>query len=401
MIPNLNDRTEIERIIRDVDPTVRLWDFAAPGLPRKQREFDFISEDFKISIIDQFRGATPAVISRETVIRQYQLMLAPTVILDSNVMASLHRFVTSREKMAAKQQKVIVQLLDYLLLEKVDYNPAFYYLESLSKATDADQKIIEYTKSILSLHMMDELHFLQKREIRTDNSTLEKYVQKFGTSDVDEMANLQCKHLKSGYTPATDWKVMYLLILKTALIQQVRSTSFLSKMTELNEFIYKAFGALFGRELAIAAFYFSGELDKFIPLQKGSNYEGVIKKLRATAWDLYLLRLPEVFLCRENPPIPLAIICTGDKSVQFIGRKFHIRKLYVSNGSPFPELETDFSDISDLSFKNRDVISRLFGEYETNREARRKDLDIEQALDNLDDVIAELEIDVKYFCETR
>jgi hypothetical protein len=36
--------------------------------------------------------------------------------------------------------------------------------------------------------MMDELHFLQKREIRVNEVTLSKYAEKFGTNDVDEMA---------------------------------------------------------------------------------------------------------------------------------------------------------------------------------------------------------------------
>ena len=296
---------------------------------------------------------------------------------------------------------MMLLVLDYLLIEKVDYNPAFYYLESFSKSTDADHKIIDYTKSILTLHMMDELHFLQKREIRIDNATLQKYIQKFGTSDVAEMARLQCKHLRDGYVPGTNWKVMYLIILKGALIQQARNTSFQFKMKELNDFIYNIFGVLFSRELSIATFYFSGELDKFIPLQKGSNYEGVSKKLRATAWDLYLLRLPEIFLCREDPPIPLAVICTGDKAVQSIGRKFHIRRLYTNNGNPFPELEMDFSTISDPSSKNGEVISKLFDDYKLNREARRQDFDTQEVLGNLDGVISKLEFGVKNVCEAK
>jgi len=399
MIPNLNDTTEIERIIKNFDPTVRLWDFTPSWVSRKRREFDFISEDFIISIIDLFKGAIPTVICHETLAGSSPLMLVPTIILDSNVMASLHRFVTAPEKLSNKHKKVIVQLLDYLILEKVDYNPAFYYIESYSKAANADQEIIDYTKSILTLHMMDELHFLKSREIRTDTETLEKYIQKFGTSNIDEMAYLQHEHFKSGFVQNTDWKVMYLVILKAAIIQQARSTSLQFKLRELNEFIYNIFGVLFARELSIAAFYFSGELDKFIPLQKGAIFEATINKLRSTAWDLYLLRLPEVFLSMGNSPISLAAVCTGDKSVQYIGRKFRIRKLYVSQGVSTPELETDFSDISNPISENGNIVFRLFNEFKEKREERRKNLDTDQVLNNIDNVINELEFEVKKFCK--
>jgi len=352
MIPNLNDIKEIERIIRDIDPTVRLWNFDAPWLTFKQREFTFVSEDFIVSIIDLFKGRIPSVSCHETVSGQQPFPLAPTILLDSNVMSSLHQFVTTPEKLAPKKIKVIVQLLDYLILEKVDYNPAFYYIESFARTTDADQKIIDFTKSILSLHMMDELHFLKKREIRVNPETFEKYVLKFKANKIDDMAVSQFMHFKSGYKATTDWKVMYLVILKAALIQQTRNSSLQHKLKELYEFIYAIFGVLFSRELSIAAFYFSGKLDKFIPLQRGANFDTTINKLRSTAWDLYMLRLPEVLLSMEEPPVSLAAICTGDKSVQYIGSKFRIRKLFIRQGISTPELEINFTDIGDLASKN-------------------------------------------------
>jgi hypothetical protein len=399
MIPDLNDTNEIERIIRNVDPTARLWDFTAPWVTYKQREFEFISENFTISIIDLFKGAIPSVTCLETLIGHQPPLLAPTILLDSNVMASLHQFVTGPEKLTDKHKKVIVQLLDYLILERVDYNPAFYYIESFARTTNADQKIIDYTKTILSLHMMDELHFLKKRQIRQDPATLEKYVLKFRASNIEEMAHLQFEHFKSGYAPNIDWKIMYLVILKAALIQQARSASFQYKLKELYKFIYSIFGVLFARELFIAAFYFSGELDKFIPLQKGANFESTINKLQSTAWDLYLLRLPEVLLAMDNQPISFAAVCTGDRSVQYIGGKFRIRKLYISQGISTPELEMDFSAISDPTSENGNIVYKLFDEFKEKREKRRKNFDTDQVLNNIDNVVNELEFEVKKFCK--
>lgn len=137
-------------------------------------------------------------------------------------------YVSNPDRLAEKQKKVIINLLDYLILEKADYNPAFYYLESFSKSDIDYPKIMEYSKSILSLHMMDELYFLKRREIRPSEESLEKYAGKFGTSNVDEMASLQHDYLRGKYEINDDWKIMYLIILKAALIQKTNKSDLMT-----------------------------------------------------------------------------------------------------------------------------------------------------------------------------
>jgi len=398
MIPDLNNKSEIERIIREVDSTARLWDCTPPWVRYHRREFDFECDDFKISIIDPFNGRIPTVISRETLAGGLPPLI-PTVLLDSNVMASLHQYVTNPDRLDEKQKKVIINLLDYLIHEKADYNPVFYYLESFSKTGVDNPKIIDYSKSLLRLHMMDELRFLTRREIVPDVEQLKNYTNKFGTNDVDEMARHQYDYLRSRFEPNNDWKIMYLIILKAALIQKTSRSNLTAKTQILYEFIYSIFGVLFSEELFIATHYFSGKLDKFIPLQKGANFDSALMKLKATAWDLYLLRLPALFLSYEDPPFPLAVICTGDRSLQHIGRKIRIRKLYTIQGAPFPELEMDYSDLSGSS-KEESPILKLFNEFQKNRQAKRRSLDTESVLNRIDDVILDLEAHIREFCRT-
>lgn len=392
MIPDFNNRAEVTNYIRR-DPTARFWDFSTPGLEYQKRSFDFGTEDFKISVIDQFWGRVPAVISRGTLVGNYPPVLAPTVILDSNIMTYLHQFVADREAQDEKQRKAVIQLLDYLLHTKFDYNPGFYYLESFSKSAESSQKIIEYTKSILSLHMMDELHFLQKREIRVNEATLIKYVERYGTYGIDEMANRQYEIQQKLHVPGTDWKVLYLIILKAALIHRTFQGNFEAKLRKLYEFVYEIFGVLFSRELGVASFYFSGELDKFIPLQKNANAENTIKRMKSTAWDMYLLRLPELMLCHEIAPIPLAMICTGDKGVQAVGRRFRIRRLLTTQGTPYPELEIRFD-----GNRNDELRAELFEEFSRNRKEKRRGLDVDQVLSGLDKHIERLENEIIEFC---
>jgi hypothetical protein len=244
--------------------------------------------------------------------------------------------------------------------------------------------------------MMDELHFLQKREMRVDQETLKKYTEKFGTCNIDEMAWRQCETLQKGHSSGTDWKVLYLIILKAALIHQTLPGDIETKLRQLYEFVYEVFGVLFSRELAVASFYFSGEMDKFIPLQKNASAEKTIKKLKSTAWDMYLLRLPELMMCQEDEPIPLAMVCTGDKSVQAVGRKFRVRKLFTSQGKPFPELEIRFD-----GKRNDMLIGKVFEEFSQNRKDKRRKLDIDQVLDGIDMQIICLEDEIKEFCDIK
>jgi hypothetical protein len=400
MIPDLDNIQQIDKMILEEDRTIRLWDFTKSIYPRTQREFEFHSGDFSIATIDPFQGVIPTLTSYETLIGKRPPFLEKTVILDSNVMTSLHQFVTAKEKLSQHRVKVISQLLDYLVMEKTDYNPAFYYVESFSKFNEgnSERAIIQYTKSILRLHMMDGFHFLKHREVNPSDEEVEKYKQKFQTSELDEMAKRQYEYIKAHIRPNTDWKVLYLIILKAALIQKIRQGSFQSKMNELNEFIYSIFGVLFSRELTVVAYYFSGKLDKFLPLQRGSNYERVLNNFRATAWDMYLLRLPEGFLASENEPIPLAVICTGDKSVQYIGRKIRIRKVFTNKDFDVPELMTDFSEIDNASSDGGKTVAEVFREYALEREARRRNLNVDEVLNKLDDIISNLENEIKVFC---
>jgi len=248
---------------------------------------------------------------------------------------------------------------------------------------------------------MDELHFMKKRVIRSDAEILEKYAVKFKTSNIDEMAHHQYDHFKQISISVADWKIAYLVILKAVVIQHLSKTNLQSKLKKLYNFIYEIFGTLLAKELYIAVFYFSGKIEKFIPIKKGSNFETAIYKLKSTAWDLYLLRLPELFLCDDISPITLATICTGDKSVQYIGRKIRIRKVYSEQGKPFPELEIDFSDINNPKSSPPDLIKKTFEEFEENREKRRNLLTPKLATTEIDEIIKALELEVKKICEAK
>lgn len=388
---------EIKRRILDSDPTYRVWEFGKPS------NFgpDFQSGDFTVSVIDLFGGMIPRLISYETIMGSMPLPLVPTVLLDSNIMSLLNDYVLHPQNLSADKTKAITKLIDYFLHTKADYNPTFYSFEAFgkNKGNDISEQYIEFSKTILSLHMMDELHFLKKREISPDKESFKKYCEKFNTEDINEMARRDYEYTKWATANQDDLYVFYTILLKMALIHKTNSKSIVSKMEALYEFTFTKFGLLFGEEMGIAAHYFAGKLDKLIPLQKGAEYENMVSRLRSATWDIYLLRFPPLLLSKHEPPLPLCKICTGDKQLAYIGRKFFIYKLFSNNESFYPALAIDYSDLHEkypeATMQKLYHLHQSFEERRMTRDAKDVVLADDQKINELR---LALEEEIKFFC---
>lgn len=312
---------DIKRIILEEDRNYRVWDF---GIKQSNRGPDFKSGNFTISIVDGFGDNIPSVISYETLMG-FQVPHAPTILLDSNAMSVLNEFVLHPERLSSDKTKAVTKLLDYFIHTKVDYTPLFYSLEAFSKNKDFDfsDHFVEFSKSILSLQLMDTLHFLKKREIRQDKEIFEQHAEKLEVRDIDEMAR-RVHEISAQMLSSYDEKlnVTYVTLLKMVLIHKTSNKSIASKMRMLFDFIFGNFGAMLGAEMGIAIYYFAGKLDQLISFQKGAQFERVISNFRSTAWDIYLLRYPAQFLVDSKSPFQLAKICTCEKQLAYIGRKF-------------------------------------------------------------------------------
>lgn len=388
---------EIKRQILDSDPTYRVWEFGKPS------NFgpDFQSGDFTISVIDLFGGMIPRLISYETIMDYMPLPLVPTVLLDSNIMALLNDYVLHPQILSDDKTKAITKLIDYFLHTKADYNPTFYSFEAFgkNKETDISEQFTEFSKTILSLHMMDELHFLKKREIRPDKESFKKYCEKFDTENLDEMAQRDYEYTKRATANQDDLYVFYVLLLKMALIHKTSNKGIVSKMEALYEFTFTNFGLLFGEEMGVAAHYFAGKLDKLIPLQKGADYENMISRLRSATWDIYLLRFPPLLLSKHEPPLPFCKICTGDKQLAYIGRKFFIYKLFSNKDSFYPALATDYSD---LHLKYPEATMQKFYDLHQRFEERRMTRDPKDVVladgEKINELKIILEDEIKFVC---
>lgn len=384
---------DITRIILEEDRNYRVWEFGKPS----NRGQDFRSGDFMISIIDRFGGNNPTVISYETLMG-LQLPHVPTIILDSNVMSVLNEFVLHPERLSLEKTRAVIKLLDYFIHTKVDYSPLFYSLEAFSKNRDFDfsDHFIEFSKSILSLHMMDELHFLKKREIRQDKEIFERYADRLDVHDLDEMARRVYEistQMLSSYNE--NLSVFYITLLKMALVHKTSNKSLISKMKMLFDFIFSNFGAIFAEEIGIAAYYFAGKLDRLISLQRGARFERTIANFRSTTWDIYLLRYPARLLTQSESPFQLAKICTCEKELAYIGRKFSIWRVFASGEEFYPALIVDYDDFPKSTI---DQLLQLSKEFEKARMDRKSDRLIKADDTKIEELKLSLEQEIKALC---
>ncbi len=389
---------DIKRIILEEDRNYRVWDF---GNKPSSRGPNFQSGNFTISIIDRFGDNIPSVISYETLMG-FQLPHTPTIILDSNVTSVLNEFVLHPDRLSSDKTKAVVKLLDYFIHTKVDYSPLFYSLEAFSKNKNFDfsDQYIEFSKSLLSLSMMDRLHFLKKREIRPDKEIFEWYVEKLESSDLDEMAGRLHEisaQMLSSYNEKLN--VTYVTLLKMALIHKTSNKSIASKMKMLFDFIFSNFGAMLGEEIGIAVYYFAGKLDRFISFQKGAQFERVISNFRSTTWDINLLRYPAHLLTQSKSPFQLAKICTCEKQLAYIGRKFFIPRLFASGEQFYPALMVDYDDLFKIYPKpTMDRLFQLNKEFEKTRMERKADQLVAPDDTKIEELKLSLEQEIKALC---
>jgi hypothetical protein len=302
-----------------------------------------------LAILDQFDGKQPFISNYASLIEGNSTVgFVPTILLDSNIANFLHQYrVGDSQFRQSDLGQAVRRLLEYFISTGCDYNPAFYLFESFSK-NELDAHLNYATKiaeTILMLHAMDEKFFLEQDVIRVRPDAAEHYAERFGGCDFAEHARALVEGSTQKITrheAAATVDAIYISLLKIALINENRRSPE-AKLDELFDFFENQLGVVMGREIILAAHHFANTAGNLIPLRHGSNWEKVRPKLRASAWDLYLLRQPELHLAvgDQNETV-LAHVCTGERMLQVIGGQFVVSAVICepnSNGRPMVQLD--------------------------------------------------------------
>lgn len=347
---------EMRMLFRNIDPKAKIWAIGDKTSPYLTGTIDFDGNNFGVSVIDQFSGKQPLLMSRDTLDGETKIAFHPTYVLDSNIVSCLHEYRTKSSYRKSEAGLVVRKVLEKFIETGFDYNPVFYFTEAAAK-NDADKLwpfAKEMAETMFAFHSMNEAHFLATDEIINDEEAVEHYLERFGVSDASEIPDA---FLRSTIFAAnrpdlqSSCDSIYAALLKMIEIQLSSRASVPEKLEQLNIFFINELGAQMAREFLIAADYFSGNCDKFIPVKPNSKWVNQRPKLMASAWDILLLRIPELLLAAgDQSEATLAYICTAEKSLRSIGKLFSIKAISCMPPDvtvPIPIIEYDFSRVEE------------------------------------------------------
>ena len=318
----------------------------------------FGSGEHKIHIVDQFNGKRPALFNHDfcTTEDGINLMFWCSIALDSNVVSLLHEYVTNPEDMEEDQKDATEKFLVHLCETNCDFSPMFYVVESFFKSSqdDFNANVPNALESILTLHSMDEEEFIKTRKIKLKKDAVANYLQLYQSDNYYRCAQQWAKSITADIARTSMLEkvnITYACLLKMVLIKFMDNKGIYKKSEQFEKFMMDELGLRLARESSLALYYFANLAGKFINTQANMSLDNAIHDLKATAWDLYLLKLPEQLLTPNHlPEIAASYVATCESKLQEVGNLFDIQSIACrtdDDGVGIPMLEFDMTTISE------------------------------------------------------
>lgn len=371
----------------------------------------FGAGEHKIHIIDQFCGKRPALFNHDFCTNDEELHLNfwCSITLDSNVVSLLHEFVTNRSGMGDDKRDATHLFLRHLSEVNCDYSPMFYVMESYFKSDEKEfyEYVPKALASILKLHSMDEATFLKEGLISLKPDAIQYYSELYQASDLEKCGlNWAKKIVKDIKDTDLEYKVnlIYASLLKMVLIRFADNKGIYKKSEEFEKFMMESLGIRLARESSLALYYFSNLAGKFINTQANMSLGSAIHDLKATAWDLYLLKLPEQLLTPNYlPELNTSYVATSEVKLYEIGKLFDIQHLACrtdGDGTGMPVLSFDMLEIEKKVGDK--AVAKLLKRNEEISFKRMAKENIEGINPyKLDSLIKDLENQLSYLCASR
>jgi hypothetical protein len=371
----------------------------------------FGSGEHKIHIIDQFCGKRPALFNHDfcTNDDELQLQFWCSITLDSNVVSLLHEFVTNRSGMSKEKHDATYSFLIHLTEVNCDYSPMFYVMESYFKSKEEEfyEHVPKALSSILKLHSMNESTFLKDGIMCLKPDAVQFYSELYQSDDFEECGlNWAKKIVKDIKDTDLQYRInlTYASLLKMVLIKFADNKGIYRKSEEFENFMVNELGMRLARESSLALYYFSNLAGKLINTQANMSFDSAVHDLKATAWDLYLLKLPEQLLTPNHlPELNTSYVATSEVKLYEIGKLFDIQHLACrtdDSGIGMPVLSFDIIDI-ERRVGNKAVAKLL----KRNEEISFKRMSQEKIVGvnphKLDSLLSDLEIQLSYLCASR
>ena len=308
-----------------------IWEVAGSPYPS-----EFLNGSFQFGIsnpiflIDQFNGTRPAIINREFIERgNIQFSMYPSSLLDSNVLDQLDRFVQNGHSTDG-----FLAFLHFLAQRGWDSSPMFYYLEHFSKSPleDFKKNAIRRTESLLTIHSMDDPHFIKTGLLIPNEEAVENYLSLSGAKSLREVAEQRVNHFIQGYRKS-DLVAMIeateIALIKMVLIRksEMKKASPMEQYHEFLRFLKNDLGLLLAREAHLAIHYFCDNAGRLLGIQSNTPKQKAVAIIKSTAWDIYLLRMPEIMFTESPSEVCISYVSTQEKQLQALAKLFSIEKI--------------------------------------------------------------------------
>ncbi|MBX9349168.1 hypothetical protein K5M36_18970 [Chromobacterium vaccinii] len=300
-------------------------------------------------LVDQFEGKRPALLNHEFLSNgKITFGMYPSALLDSNILDAIDKRVSGKAVPDGLES-----FLRFVTEKGWDFSPMFYYMEHFAKSARHDflPNAIRRTEALLHLHSMNEEHFLSTGQVIPNPEAVAHYTSEVGAKTLQEVAehrvtsfaNDYDRHALAGMIEATQIALIKMVLLHK--LEQPKASP-ARKHEEFIRFLREDLGIMLAREAHLALHYFCDRAGRLLGIQSNTAVEKALGTVRSTAWDIFLLRFPEMLFSESPSELCIAYVATHEKRLQELARLFTIERIHSNSSSGFaPHVSYDLSSI--------------------------------------------------------
>jgi hypothetical protein len=290
-----------------------------------------------VFLLDQYSGKRPALLNREFLqTGALEFKILASAMLDSNLASQVHAVANG-----GTTKDGFLALLRFLILKRWDISLYFYYLEHYCKSPKADffPNAISRTRALLSIQTMNEEQFLHKGQIISNPNVVAHYLEGYAANSLDEVAEKRVREFcetSNRHDFLEHIEAIEIALTKMVLLRRFEMVG-AKPIAQFEAFLDQDLDARLAREALLALHYFHDRAGRLLGIQPNTNKMRASAMLRSTAWDMYLIRLPEQFFSGSPTELCLSFIATQEKQLYQLTRLFFVESLIgYANGSVLP-----------------------------------------------------------------
>jgi hypothetical protein len=302
-----------------------------------------------VMLIDQLGGKQPYLINQQ--FREEGELHYPAcarVVVDSNLLDGIASLMSGAEIDDGMQG-----LIEFISHEGWDINAIFFLTEQYAKSTSANF-LLHATRRLRMLYRflaMDCEYFLATGNVRLLPAAVAHYLAMERVDSLDEIAERHVHSFMENHTQreALDTvEVTEIALLKMVLLREfeMRGASPADQYIAYQRFMSTTVNISLARESQLALHYFSGQAGSLLGVKGNTSRQKALRNISATAWDLLLLRTPELLL---KPPVDgghveITYVATREQKLAELAQLMAIHTLFPG---ATPIVEYDMSKVPD------------------------------------------------------